>query len=156
MNTTRRADEETPKRKDRTENEVVRRRKRGGGEVHGRRLGVNSNLLDFNQFKYRWINDVPARMHSKTQDDDWDVVTNDGVKDDSADLGNAVTQIVGTKADGSPLVAYLCRKPKTFWEEDQAEKSAELDRQLAQMRSGNDRDGGPQSDYTPNTGISIA
>ena len=143
-------------REDRKEEEQTRRRKRDGGELTGRRLGVAMSMLDFDNFAYRWVNDSPARIFAKTKEDDWDVVMNDSVKDDSADIGNAVSQVVGSKADGSPLLAYLCRKPKTYFDEDQNEKSRELDAQLAAMRSGKDRAGGNQSDYVPNTGINLA
>jgi hypothetical protein len=70
-------------------------------------------------------------------------------------MGNVVSQIVGTKPDGSVLKAYLCRKPKKWWIEDQAEKQLALDEQLAQLRRGNDRSGSAQSDYIPTTGIKI-
>lgn len=153
MNT--RADE--PKRgpgRPRKEETQQRRKQRGG--VIGRRLGVNESLLDFDHFAYRWINDDPARIFSKTKEDDWDLVHQDGseIKGES-DEGSAISQVVGTKPDGSPLRAYLCRKPKPYYEEDQAEKQRELDEQLAQMRRGNARDGSSQSDYVPHGGISI-
>lgn len=145
----------TTQREGRKETETRRRKERGGGELTGKRLAVNKSRLDFENFKYRWINDAPARLHAKTKEDDWDVVTNDGVKDDSADLGNAVSQIVGTAPDGSALRAYLCRKPRRFYDEDQADKSAALDRQLEQLKRGLDRSGGSQSDYVPNSGIRV-
>jgi hypothetical protein len=145
-----------PGRPPRSEATQERRKKRfGNGELTGRRLGVLKSRLDFDSFKYRWINDHEARFHAKTQEDDWSLVPNDGVKEDSVDLGNAVSQIVGTKPDGSALRAYLCRKPKKWFEEDQAEKQAELDEQLTQLLRGNDRHGGTHGDYTPNSGIRI-
>lgn len=140
----------------RQEIHAERRKKRGG--VHGARLGVSYDLLDFNKYAYRWINDTPggARLYEKTKNDDWDIVTQDGgvLKDDATDGAVAVT--VGTNADGSPLKAFLCRKPKEWYEEDQSAKSAELDEQLAQLRRGMARDGSSQSDYVPRSGISIS
>lgn len=132
-----------------------RRRQPGSGDVIGRRLAVRKSEMDFQNYRYRWINDHEARFMAKTKEDDWDLVMNAGVKDDSADLGNAVSQIVGSKPDGSALRAYLCRKPKKWWEDDQAEKQAALDEQLNQLRRGNDRAGGSQSDYIPAAGIKI-
>lgn len=127
--------------------EPERRRKRDGGVI-GRRLGVADENLDFENFVYRFINDSPARLFNKTKQDDWDVVSNDGdVIEDTADAGNAVSRVVGAKPDGSPLLAYLCRKPKKFYEEDAARSQAELDKQLTELRRGNDRVGGSQSDY---------
>jgi len=132
-----------------------RRKQRGGGELTGQRLGVPKSMLDLSRFRYRWINDDPARIFTKTKEDDWDIVCNDGSVADSADLGKAVSKVTGLMADGKPLVSYLCRKPKTYFDEDQAVKSAELDRQMMELRRGNDRSGGSQADYIPASGISI-
>ena len=140
----------------RKEIHAERRKKRGG--VHGARLGVSYDLLDFDQYAYRWINDTPggARIYEKTKNDDWDIVTQDGgiLREDAQD--GAVSVVVGTNADGSPLKAYLCRKPKQWYEEDQQAKSAELDEQLDQLRRGLSRDGSSQSDYVPHSGISVS
>lgn len=138
-----------------TTKDKKRRRRKGGGELTGKRLGVAKSKLDFNKFAYRWVNDNPGRIHAMTVEDDWDFVPNDNVKDDDAGRGSAVTQVVGVSPDGSPLLAYLCRKPRTYFDEDQADKAKELDEQLAQLRRGNTRDGAKQSDYTPNVGISV-
>lgn len=115
-------------------------------------------MLDFEKYAYRWINDDPARVMMMTKEDDWDIVTQTGgiVKDDATDLGGAVAQTVGRSEDGKPLLAYLCRKPRTFYVEDQRSKADELDTQLAELRRGNARDGSPLSDYVPNSGITIS
>lgn len=142
------------------QDEVKRRRQKrtGQGYLYGKRMGCNPELLDHNRFRYRWINDEQgARLLQKTQHDDWDIVPNSGgeMKEDASDLGDAVSIVVGTHPDGSPKRAYLCRKPKQWYEEDQAEKQAELDEQLEQLRRGNDRAGANQSDYVPHSGISM-
>jgi len=142
-------------RKDRAEEVTTRRKKRGGGELTGHRLAVVSSQLDHNKFVYRWINNKPGRIFAKTIEDDWEIVTSDGIKDDGVDLGNKVSQIVGTAPDGSALLAYLCRKPKQYYDEDQAEKSVELDKQLEQMRRGQSRSGSVQGDYIPHSGIKL-
>lgn len=57
-------------------------------------------------FAYRWINDDGNRMHAKTVLDDWD-------KDPK------IQPIpVGTNAEGKPILAHYCRKPKAFLEQD--------------------------------------
>ena len=149
MTNTMQAERRGPGRPPREQQHAERRKKRGG--IHGSRMGVSMDLLDFNQYAYRWINDTPggARMYEKTKNDDWDLVSQDGgvVKNDATD--GAVSIIVGTNPDGSPLRAYLCRKPKTWYDEDQAAKQAELDEQLNQLRRGLTRDGQSQSDYVP-------
>lgn len=125
----------------------------------GGRLGVNPELLDLENFAYRWVNDEKnGRMQMMTQLKGWEPVPNteSAMKDDSTDLGDMVSAYVGREPNGEPKRAYLLRKPRTFFEDDQADKAAALDEQLNQLRRGNDRDGAAQSDYVPSTGISIA
>lgn len=132
-----------------------RRRKTPAG-INGKRLAVSESSLDFNRYAYRWVNDTPARIFSKTKEDDWDIVRKDGrMIDDSSDLGNAVSHIVGRNPDGSPMVAYLCRKPRGYFDDDQRDKLADLDRQLEQMRVGNNADGSSQSDYVRDGAIRL-
>lgn len=133
-----RDDESTPER----------RKKRNGG-VAGQRLGVVESKLDREKYSYRWINDVPGRIHALTKEDDWDLVPNDGVKSDGVGLGDAVSQAVGTKPNGDALMAYLARKPKGYFDEDQRQKSDDLERTMQQLRRGNDASGKSQSDYVP-------
>lgn len=144
MNTT------TPKTR-RTEE---RRRRRQGAQAEGR-LGVDPNLLNESQYAYRWMNDEPGRLVTKTKNDDWDLVPNAGEKEDSTDLGDMVSVVVGTHPDGTPKRAYLCRKPKTYFEEDQKAAQDVLDEQLEQLRRGNDAQGVSQSDYVPKSGIKL-
>lgn len=108
-------------------------------------------------YEYRWINDHDLRMHQKTVADDWDVVRQDQgiVKEDGASLGTEVAHVVGTKKDGSPLRAVLCRKPKEYCAEDRKRaevQRAEMDEQIRRGAIAHPQGGvGPQF-YTPNTG----
>ncbi len=144
-------------RTSRTDDHKPRRRRVANASDIGLRLGISPSILDVANYEYRWINDDErSRLHAKTQEDDWDVVRNDGsVKEDSADLGNAISRIVGTKKTGEPMRAYLCRKPKMYFDDDQKAKKAELDRQLADLRRGKSASGDSQSDYIPTSGIRI-
>lgn len=135
------------------ESNSTRRKQTGSGELTGQRLAVPKSMLDLDRFKYRWINDDEARLFAKTKEDDWDIVSRDGSAIMSDDLGAAVAKVVGTRADGKPQVAYLCRKPKNYFDEDQAAKSAVLDRQMTELKRGNDRTGNSQADYIPASGI---
>ncbi len=137
-------------RKDRAE-----RRRRGAAETTGSRLGVDPSILDHGTYAYHLFNDRPGRLAAKTKRDDWDFVPADGEKEVGTDLGAAISFYVGTNPDGSPQRAYLCRKLKTYFDEDRADAQAKLDEQLAQLRSGNTRDGASQSDYVPNEGIRL-
>lgn len=149
---------ETRARRGRDEAEVTERRRRQEADTVGKRLGVNTAMLDHAKFAYRWVNDAPARLFKLTQQDDWDIVKANGetVKQDNSDLGDAVSIVVGTKPDGSAMRAYLCRKPRRFHEDDKQKKQTELDEQLAQLRRGNTAAGEAQGDYVPSGGIRIA
>lgn len=137
--------------------QVTRRRKsRESGELTGRRLGVPKSMLDTERFSYRWVNDTPGRMFAMTQEDDWTPVLKEGQKELGQDLGNVVSYVAGSKADGSAMLAYLCAKPKGFFDDDQREKQAALNEQDRQLKRGNDRNGASQSDYTPHSGIKIS
>ena len=127
----------------------------GSRGVVGTSLAVPAHLLDHDRFHYRWINDTPSRILVKVQREFWDIVKANGNVVEGTDLGDAVSHYVGAKENGSPLVSYLCRKPKGFYDEDQAVKAAELDRQMADLRRGNTREGGAQADYIPAGGINI-
>lgn len=129
-------------------------RRRRTFAVQGRgRLGVDPALLDFHTYVYRWLNDEPGRLVMKTKHDDWTTVPNAGEKEDSTDLGTMISIVVGTLPDGSPKRAYLCRKLKTYFDDDAAAAQAVLDKQLADLRRGLTRAGESQSDYVPTSGI---
>lgn len=151
-------DDDEPKKRGRPAREETRRRRKSGEGIQGKRLGIAKSMLDLEKYAYRWINDTPARVMMMTKEDDWDIVTQTGgvVKEDATDLGGAVAQVVGRTEDGKPLMAYLCRKPRAFYDEDQRSKAEDLDKQLAELRRGHARDGSPLSDYVPNSGISIS
>lgn len=137
-----------PRKDDSPRREAERRRRKSGNQMPGR-LGCDPSLLDHSMYQYRWLNDTPGRVITKTKHDDWDLVPQNGEKDDSTDLGGMVSVVVGTMPDGSPMRAYLARKLKTYYEEDKAAEQAILDEQLEQLRRGNDARGKAQSDYVP-------
>ncbi len=123
------------------------RRRRKQASSHLGRLGVNPGLLDFERYQYRFVNDDPGRIHALTQQDDYDLIPDGGEKEDNTDLGNMVSVVVGTHPDGKPKRAFLARKPREFYEMDKKAEQEELDRQLTELRRGNDKHGGSQSDY---------
>lgn len=136
--------------KDKAGQRDVTRRRRATGSINQTlgKLGVNPDLLNHDQYAYRWFNDTQnGKLQLKTTHDDWDIVKDPAVKEDNTDLGSAISIVVGSNKDGSPLRAYLCRKLKTYFDEDKAEAQARLDEQLEQLSRGKDRTGGSQSDY---------
>jgi hypothetical protein len=136
----------------------AQRRRRTDNLGAKQNLGVTAPLDP--AYEYRWVNDTGVRVHQKTQQDDWDIVRQDGgiVKEDASDLGSAVSVVVGGKADGSPMRAYLCRKPKESAAEDRAAKEArrrEVDEQIrGGAVSGPGAATGPQF-YVPGTGRNV-
>ena len=115
-----------PRKDESARREHDRRRRKSATQTPGR-LGCDPDLLDHASYVYRWINDQPGRVIAKTKHDDWDMVPQDGVKEDSTELGDMVSVVVGTLPDGSPKRAYLCRKPRKWFEADQIEKQKELE-----------------------------
>lgn len=149
---------ETQTRADKTQSE--RRRRRGDTVLMGTKLGVNPDFLDPN-FKYRWINDDGIRVEQLTVHDDWDLV------DDPKKVGKADADGLGSKiakaVNRGGGRAYLARKPRKFYDEDQAEKRRGLDATMDSIKRGIPQtDGGAAAlsqnvAYVPNgpSGISI-
>ena len=136
----------TMKREPRQEQQARRRRKRTSLDGDAR-LSVNEELLDFDKYVYRWVHD-PARLFSLTKQDDWEVVNHDGeLKEDSADLGSAVSVQVGTDKFGKEQMGYLLRKLKTFHEDDQAEAQRNLDDLMAQLSRAQDHLNDDKTNY---------
>src|SRR5688572_2935267 len=91
------------------------------------RLTIPDNVVEYlksHDLVPRWINDNDSgRIYDKTQRDTWDFLTNVEVSDDprNATPGDErISRRVGTKEDGSPLLTYLCVKPRKWFEEDAA------------------------------------
>jgi hypothetical protein len=126
-----------------------RRRRSDTSETRNLKLAVPSNLLDRDKFEYRWINDkASGRIQDKTVNDDWDIVHTLGA--DNKEV--AVTRNVGNGESGQPMKAYLCRKPKEFYEEDRAKALKAIKEREEGLRRGATGDpqglGGPHA-YVP-------
>lgn len=144
----------------RAEQEKTERRKqRGNAMLPGLKLGVREDLLDRKNFNYRWINDNGARIEDMTVSDDYDLVRDPQkiMKDDNGNEGALVSKVVGTTENNQPIRAFLARKPKKYFDEDQKEKQAALDRQMADIKRGKPSEAAQMggNDYVPQGGISI-
>lgn len=115
-------------RQPRAEEQARHRRRRNAGSldrmVQFKLQIFDPDDLDLENFVYYWFNDEGNNLRRMTKLDDYEFVT-------TTELGEAfnpeltdsesterVRMLVGTKQDGSPLYAYLCKKPRSFWEED--------------------------------------
>lgn len=123
----------------REEDEAPTRRRRSADATGmTNTLAVPENLLDRKKFEYRWIVDEGIRLHNLTVNDDYDIVSKDlGGKATKDDRTDAYRVQVGMKADGSgPLYQYLCRKPRTYAEEDRAARQKVNDeKQIARVKA---------------------
>lgn len=110
-----------------------RRRRRGDTIIMGTKLGVDRKFLDPN-YEHRWINDDGIRIEQLTVNDDWDLVEDPSKagKPDADGPGTKISKVVN-KGGGR---AYLARKPKTFYKEDQAAKGKVLDATMDSIKRG--------------------
>lgn len=138
------------------------RRRKGALGGAKRRLAVNEAQLDRSNYDYRFINDDPGRVYSLTQEDDWEIVPDPSrtTKEDADGLGAGISKVVGKDDHGRPVSAFLVRKPKHFADADKQAKQDQIDRQMAQIRSGPSPEQGgigakPGASYVPSEGIKI-
>ena len=110
-----------------------RRRRKDTGALAGLKLHVPEELKEPG-FEYRWINDDGRRIHGKTVDDDWDVVTTPAIE--GTGEGTPVTRLVGKAEGGQPLKAFLCRKPMEFYQEDKAKEQRRIKEAEDAMKRG--------------------
>lgn len=68
------------------------------------------------------------------------------------DIANRVSRYVGTKADGSPLRAFLLKCPEELWKERESHRYEEADSRDAAIRAGRVQD--PAGMYKPK-GVNI-
>lgn len=107
-----------------------RRRRESLGADRNMKLAVPADFKDPN-FEYRWVNDRPGRVQ-QLHGEDWDVV--EGASQlDSNSIGTTVKR-VSDRFSGENTV--LMRKPRKYYEEDQAEKKVALDKVDEALRRG--------------------
>lgn len=112
-----------------------RRRRADFGMDGNVKLGVPEHLKKPG-FVYRWMNEVPGRLESKTVNDDWDIVKEQINPEQDNGEGTPVRRNAGVGADGKPLYAYLCRKPENFHREDKAKEQARIKETEAALKRG--------------------
>lgn len=132
------------------ETQQRRRRRSEFGEKRNLKLYVPEDKKDPN-YVYRWVNDTASgRIHNMTKLDDWDIVSAEEIENQGE--GTGIQRHTGTAENGSSQRAYLCRKPKEFYEEDQKVKWDHLDAIEDDMKRGPvPTDGGldPSKAYVP-------
>lgn len=87
---------------------------------------IPEDMLDKDNFVYRWINDTPGRLRMATKMDDYEKVSASelgaGFAMDATDSegGDTVRMYAGLEG-GQPVYTYLCKKPREFWLDDNEE-----------------------------------
>lgn len=148
---------------ERTSRKVSKRKKRVPIGTFRSKLAVDAKLFPDHQL--RWMNDELNRL-AYSIDGGYEFVRKDelqgtdvGDRDvhaGNSDLGTKVSQLVGTKEDGSPLTSYLMKIPKEFYKEDQEEKQKLIaENEEAIFRGQHDDAGESETRYVPAEGMSI-
>ena len=144
----------TPSRKEKIQRERRRRKSFGG---LNQKLAVSEEFKEEN-YEYRWINDNGNRIFEKTKQDDWDHVTSKevGVDENDTGSGTVIERHVGTRSDGTPLKAFLCKKLKEDCKQDRLEARQKIDETEEAILQG-PVDGGlsKKHSYVPEAGSSI-
>lgn len=91
----------------------------------------------------RWVNDDGNRL-AGADELAYDFVHEAGIT--SSDPGTRISRLVGTKANGEPLRAYLMETPDELYAEGVAEKEARARKTDEAIAAGRDLDGQHQSD----------
>lgn len=94
--------------------------------------------LKANDLVGRWLNDDErGRIYDKTQRDTWDFLTHAEVSGDERNIDNSerIARRVGAKADGSPLMTYLCVKPKAWHDADARRRARPHEEMMANIRN---------------------
>lgn len=105
---------------------------------------AQAKLTVFNMdpnYRYYWFNDEGGRiemamaaMYQFVRKNE--VTLTPGVVSRDSELGDRVSVIVGRDNDGTPLRAFLMKRPMKYFDEDQALSQAEIDRQESAIKKG--------------------
>ena len=93
--------------------------RRRRGKVGGHALKLDAPVKP--GFVRRWVNDNDMRI-AQANDLAYDFVTDDNAQ--TTDVGSRISRLVGTKANGEPLRAYLMETPVEEFRAGLAEKEA--------------------------------
>jgi len=122
------------------------------------KLDVPEDLKD-PRFTYRWVNDRSTRVHD-LKARDWDFAPDNATNSDARDvnIGTRPERIVNERTTPSVEKAFLMRKPKEFYAEDNKRSLNRLRELEEGIQRGETRDpeglSGPHA-YVPAGGISI-
>jgi len=140
---------------ERKEERAQRRRRRVVGQDYRTKLGLSQEAMEklCPEYELRWTNDVGDRLDARFNED-WDYVSWDEIGSkpgqdsmSSEGVGDRVNKVVGDGDRGHPTRAYLMKKRKEFYMEDQQAKEASIAAKEAAMFKGEHEGAGNQ--YIP-------
>lgn len=87
---------------------------------------IPAEMLDLDNYVYRWVNDESNKLRMATKHDDYDHVGTSelqGFDPDSFDSQGSETirMLAGQDKFGNPIYTYLLKKRRSFWEADNEE-----------------------------------
>lgn len=137
------------------ENRAHRRRRSNGSLNRMAQMSLDifdPEQLDLDNYVYRWVQDTPGRMRMAMQADDYDYVSPDEIHgftasqagdDLKCESTGRLRQVVGEGKQG-PVYAYLLKKPRWMWEDDQEamvdSRDTQLRRRVVKGETGGDGD----------------
>ena len=144
----------------------LRRKLRGDMDVSGysEKLSVPKEKKD-PRWTYRWVLDTANRVHDLTARD-WEKAPPETTAGDSRDMGagTVIERMGNSRTTPTPERVILMRKPREFYEEDEARKQSRIKEHEQGLRKGVVAGTGPDGQtglsglgaYIPEgTGISI-
>lgn len=141
----------SPELRKRREAQLAARRNGSIGAAP-KRIDVPESGLDRKDFSYRVVNDTPGRIERLTTDDTWELVPRVN--------GREMDFHVDRNTDGSSMRGRLLRKPREWYEEDQAAKQTQIETEMKQIKNGRVQSesgahANPAHTYVPDGGIQI-
>lgn len=85
---------------------------------------IDPSMLDLDKYVYRWVNDEPGKLRMATKFDDYDhVETHELGKDfdvsaTDSESDDRVRMYVGKDDHGNPVHAFLVKKLRDYWVDD--------------------------------------
>lgn len=122
--------DESRERPSREETHTTERRRRKNGTLNRMtqfKLDIiPPELLDLDNYVYRWVNDESGKLRMATKHDDYDHVTVDelqGFDPEGFDSegGSTVRMLAGQDKFGNAIYTFLLKKRREFWDADNSE-----------------------------------
>lgn len=106
------------------------------------KLTIPEDFVDKKRFQPRWVVDRPGRIdnamaggYTFVQDSNMTVEVGEGT-DGRDKMSTAVCRTVGTHEGGAPMKAYLMKIRREWYEKDQRDKQAEVDKTDESIKQG--------------------